>query len=500
MHSRRGLRGFTTTEFIVLLLVALVFFVGFWLLIKNMPARDRPPGLVCMSNARELAVATQMYDQDNNGSFPDMHWAGELRMYIGNNPSTFHCPNDKSSKTNISYGYNGLLLCADGNGVKEKDITSPTEVGVFCEAGPSRLYPNGGIVGGGALQPESTIAVTPMPRHSGGTVVGYADGHAAYIPNGYNPKDISNGVTRAFDMAGALGFVDNPTGGINAFPASATSPASVTVGGEPCTRALLLAAAGIWRTRAKAPIVLGGFHGQYAMQQRGSSYLWGTGDGTQPSGLSVAIARDLVVVIIAKNSKIPHEYFCQASGTVAPSANIDMLKTVFRSGYRKNTFQAYTYDANSGTRRFFTTRLGTNGQPLQFGPNSITVEDDFAMVKEVASDPYGIGYCSSAIAGSNLVGKGYDSSVADPSGIQVIDLRTPDGKVHLFPQDNSQARWIMPATPPDWPLTRTLYAECGGKAWRSDGTGIANVMLAPGAPGTKALQAGPLFRASYWTP
>jgi len=58
---------------------------------------------------------------------------------------------------------------------------------------------------------------------------------------------------------------------------------------------------------------------------------------------------------------------------------------------------------------------------------------------------------------------------------------------------------ISGTVPPDWPLSRTLYAECGGKAWRSDGAGIANVMLAPGAPGTQALQTGPLFMASFWT-
>ena len=327
-----------------------------------------------------------------------------------------------------------------------------------------------------------------MPRHSGGTVVGYADGHVLYAPNGYNPLGISNNVTHAFDMAGALRLVDNPSGGISDFSASATSPASVTVGGEPCTRAILLAAAGVWHVRAKAAIVQHGFHGQYAVEKRGAAYLWGTGDGQPPARHAVPIARDLVVVITSKISHIQRDLFHLDPDTANPVSvwDIAMVRKAFNLGFQHNVIQAYTFDNNSGTRRFFTMHLGTPGQPWQFGARTITVKDDYEMVNKVAADPYGIGYCSSAIA--------------DPDKVQIIGLRTPDGKVHFFPQDDPKARWIMPATPPDWPLTRTLYAECGGKAWRSDGTGIANVMLAPGAPGTKALQAGPLFRASYWTP
>jgi len=490
MQTRHGKHGLPWVEMLIGLL--LLFAVINFLLPESHPDYEKPHQTKCLSQVRQIAIAAQTYSQDHHGSYPDIHWAIELCRYLGNNQRMFHCPVGNGSAEMISYGYSGLLIRADSSGVTEKDIVAPTEVGVICDARPSRLYPNGGFIGGGGLQPESTTAVTPEPHHSGGTVVGYADGHATYVPNGYDPRDISNGVTRAFDMAGVLGLVDNPSGGISAFPASFTCSESVTVGGDPCTRAILLAAAGVWRTRAKAPIVLGGFHGQYAVQKRGANYLWGIGDAKRPAKHVVPIARDLVVVIISKHSNIlygsPRDSFSVSVWDIATVCKAFTLgySETFTPSYYKDSIQAYTYDKNSGTRRFFTSHLGMNGKPLQFRPKTITMTDDYDMVNKVSADPYGIGYCSSAIA--------------DPNKVQIIGLRTPDGKVHFFPQDNLKSRWVMPATPPEWPLSRTLYAECGGKAWCSDGAGIANVMLAPGTPGTKALQAGPLFKASFWTP
>jgi len=431
-------------------------------------------------------MAAQSYSQDHHGSYPDIHWAGELCAYPGMKKEMFHCPLDKSAKTHISYGYSGLLIRADSNGVMEKDIVYPSQVGVICDACPSRCFPNGGLVGGGGLQPESTMAVTPEPRHGGGPIVGFADGHVECCQHGYNPKDLYNDVTRAFDMAGILGYVNNPTGGISDFPSCVTNHESVTVGGDPCTRAVLLAAAGVWQAKAKAPMVMDGFHGQYDMTKLGANYLRGIGDGKQPAGHAVPIARDLVVVIIAKYNKLQFAPPHRLDDNSVSVWDVATVQKAFTIGYQKDNLHAYTYDKDSGTRRFFTTHLGTNGQPLQFGSKTITVKDDYEMVKKVSDDPYGIGYCSSAIA--------------NPERVQSIGLRMPDGRIYLFPHQHLQPHKFISANLPDWPLTRTLYAECGGNAWRSDGTGIANVMLSPGAPGTKALQAGPLFRASFWVP
>jgi hypothetical protein len=73
--------------------------------------------------------------------------------------------------------------------------------------------------------------------------------------------------------------------------------------------------------------------------------------------------------------------------------------------------------------------------------------------------------------------------------------------IHFYPSNDAKTRWVVPEHPPaDWPFLRTLYVVFGGKAWRADGKGFGNIMLAPGAPGAKALQDGPLFQGSYFKP
>lgn len=438
--------------------------------------------LTCLDHVRELAIAVQTYSEDHNDYCPGMKWVQELSPYIGNKADYFHCPSDSSfNGKGISYGYSGLLLSPDGKGIYDHVIQTPEEVGVICDSTPTRDFPNGGIIGGGGLQP-TTLNVTPIARHANGLNMGYADGHAKYIPNGYNPKDLSSDTTCALFTANAYGLIDNPSGGISDFPMPAATPSSVTIDGEPCTQTLLRAAADVWGVRAKADIKLGGFDGQYAAKPCGTSFLWGTGDGQPPALPAVAIARDLVVVITARASQIKMRSTSNNGQSVMSYSSVCKA---FHVGFQKDALQAYTYNTNNGTRKFFSTHMTVDGHPLQFGAKSNIAKDDFNMVDKVSNDPYGIGYCSSAIA--------------DLHRVQIIGLQTPDGKVHVLPFIGANPPGLFPATPPaDWPLVRTLYACYGGNAWNAAGTGIANVMFAPGATGTKALQAGPLFQASYW--
>lgn len=438
------------------------------------------------SQVRQLTVACLSYCQDHQGRFPGAEWVKEITPYVRKRSDAFVCPSDSNSDvTVVSYGYNGLLVLPDSSGIMQKDVNKPAEVGLLCNAGTYTLpnLPNGGLIGGGALRPTGSITILPAPRHSNGTIVGYADGHVCYVPNGYAPNDISNGVTRAFYLASALRFVNNPAGGICGFGAHATAADPINIGGEPCTAAILRTAAWVWAQQSQARITDSGFLGQGAVTGRTDDYLWGTGDGIKPAGHAVAIARDALVLIVAKNTTIPREWLC-GNAHDGYAISKPSLQHAFSEGC-SNGLQAYTFGGISGTRRFFCARLGQSGKPLQLGSKAIVVADDFAMVDRVARDPSGIGYCSSALV--------------DPERVQLLGLQTADGVVHYYPQDNLKYRWLVQEKA-TWPLMRTLYAQYGGKARNRAGTGIVNVMLAPGGAGTKALQDGPLFQASYYLP
>ena len=435
----------------------------------------------CLSQLRQLATAIQMYEQDNSGRLPGADWVNDISNYVGGSTKMFFCPSDAAldKQTPVSYGYSGLLLRADGSGVNEKQISAPADVGVLCDAYPSPPFPHGGIVSGGGLLPAARV-VTPSSRHTKGTMMAYADGHAKFIPTEFDEKNLSlsHGITRAFYLANTLRLIDNPVGGMSVFTPRVIGKGPVAIGGENCTAPLLRAAADAWGQKTQVKVTNCGFAGQYAVGKRPAACVWGTGDGMRPAGNTVAIARDAVVVIIAKKNKIHH----MLVGNKQSSMTYDAIRRLFgSSGYSANVYQVYTYNRNSGTTAFFTRAFGEDGKPLAIGSRALIVKNDWEMVGKVANDPYAIGYCSAAMA--------------DLDRVTIVDLQLPSGRIAHYPQNDPQHRWTVSAHP-TWPLMRTLYAI----STLPKSNHFVDEMLAPGSPGVRALRAGPLFKASYYLP
>jgi prepilin-type N-terminal cleavage/methylation domain-containing protein/prepilin-type processing-associated H-X9-DG protein len=503
MRSLSAKRGFTLIELLVVIaIIAILASILFPVFAK---AREKARQTTCLSQVRQLAIAAQMYDQDNNARYPGVsgtNWDAALGNYLGNNSAMFTCPSDSTSSSNVnSYGYSGMMVTASGQGVNESVITAPTEVGVVCDASPSMAYGAGGLVGGGALAPVATTAVIPAPRHSGGTVVGFADGHAVYCPGGYNAKDMSNQVTRAFYLVNALGLIANPAGGLCSFTnAPLTSGAStynnvtITIGGDMATMPILTAAAEAWKkSPAGASYYTRGFLGKGNTTGRPADYVWGFADGGTIPTNGYALGKDVLVFVVSKNTKISSSYFNGpiSSGTYsATTANIQSLLNYYDptlgsyTGYSANAVQAYTYDGNSGNLAF----LNSASVNMIVGSQAIVATDDQDMVNKVSADPYGIGYCSSAMA--------------DPNKVQILGIATGATAANFYPQTNPKYRWIVPATSSSITVpvgfVRTLYAVAAGNAVASNGANFADSMLNTSSNFvTTSLQAGPLFAASY---
>ncbi len=477
MGRKHGKGGFGVIELLLVIAILAIVVAILWPVFYHPHHDARLP--TCLCNVRQMATAVQMYNQDTNGRFPGVDWASKISIYLGDSRNMFYCPSDaKVGETEqpISYGYAGLLVRADGSGVAEAQIKSPTEVGVVCDAGPRHAYPHGGLVGGGGLTSSAAMAVTPVARHSGGVIVGYADGHAKYVPKTFNEKDLGNAVTKAFYAASGLGLIDNPAGGMRDFTPGATSKAGFAIGGEYCTSPIITAAAEVWRVKAGATYFTKGFTGQYAAQKRPANYLWGCADGTKPTGNAVALARDAVLIIVAKSSQIPAlmaKGYTNNSFVASPAE----VSVWHQQGYIANSIQVYTYPQTCATRRYL------KKQGIIPGRRAVEVRDDTEMVDKVANDPCGIGVISSVFF--------------DPDRVDALALKMPDGKTYYFPWKNPNYRFMVPAKP-NWPWMRTLYAVCGGKA--QGPKSISHVMLTPGGAGTQALRDGPLFKVSYFLP
>lgn len=438
----------------------------------------------CISQIRQISVAIQMYAQDNQSRYPGTDWVKQTAKYLGGSERMYNCSTVKvwwNAPSRVSYGYSGLLINPDGTGIQEKQVLSPSEVGSICDADPTVPFPDCGIVGGAALQPH-VLSVQPALRHANGTVAGFCDGHAKYYPRATHPqpRDTSDGIVRAFYQISPLGLVDNPIGGMPDFTTSGRwADSTIHIGGEYAARCILLAAAQAWQVKAGAAYACKGFLGQDNHTGRTGAWAWAIGDGVKPGGHAVPVARDAVVMIVTKNSKIPALGKRVNQTYVLDYTTIRLIYCV-NGGYVANSVQAYTLPAASGTRRFFTRRLG-----IKTGYQTVEVANDAEMVDKVVNDPYGIGYCSSVFA--------------DPDRLSVISLPAPGGGVFTFPQADPKHRWELPATL-SWPMMRTLYVQCGGAALVNGSPCFASEMLAPQSPGLTALQQGPLYRLGFWTP
>jgi prepilin-type processing-associated H-X9-DG protein len=117
----------------------------------------------CLSNAKNLALAVQMYLADNDDWFPRTdRWVAELEFYV-KGAEVPRCPQDESEAA-CSYGMNQAL-----HGMSVRDIAKPPDVVVFFETERPGDNPVGGA--GDVVSPG---------RHLEGSNYGFADGHAAW--------------------------------------------------------------------------------------------------------------------------------------------------------------------------------------------------------------------------------------------------------------------------------------------------------------------------------
>lgn len=469
-------RGFTLIELLVVIaIIAILASILFPVFAK---AREKARQATCNSNVRQLALAIQMYAQDNGSQYPGVDgsgWASKIAPYLGSSAAMFMCPSDNSGDANKnSYAMSGLLIRENGTGVKESQVLSPSEVGALCDAAPSETYPNGRLIGGGGGLPIEQVGATIEPRHSKGVIVGYCDGHAKYFQGAINLNDDANGAVRALYHAAPLGLVDNPVAMLPANADIGTLSGTVTVGGEYAAYPFLMAAA-----KVHGDYYTAGFKGQnYTAGRPSTGWVWGTVSGNLGPSTS-AIAYDALIFIVAKGSKIPGI----AGGFTMPSLSnsayaltTTQIGYMFAAGYQKDTVQCYEMPATTATRTYKNAILGLSGN----GPEAVEVANDLEMVEKVANDPYGVGYISSAFF--------------DPDRVVAI-APIVNGTTHYWPRESTKFRWVMPSyTESNYPFKRSINVSDSGDTLASS---IASAVRS-GDFKRVGLDAGPLFTWGYW--
>jgi len=474
-------RGFTLIELLVVIaIIAILASILFPVFAK---AREKARQATCNSNIRQLSLAIQMYVQDNNNLYPGLDgasWVNKIAPYVGASQKMFNCPSDNAGDDKVSYALSGLLVAADGKGVKDSAVISPSEVGAIVDASPSETYPTGRVVGGGAGMDVAQVGASVEPRHSKGAIVGFCDGHAKYFSGLMNAKDEGNGAMRALYHVAAFGLIDNPNAmiGANALVTGATG--TVTIGGEYCTQPFLLAAA-----RAYNDYYTAGFKGYgYTVGRPAAAtgtYVWGYTSSYTGGASSSAIAYDALGFIVAKGSKIPG-LPAMSNGTY--TVGTSFIADLFAIGYGKDTVQLYKLPSTFSTNDYAQDVLGTPG----WGTDPVEVTNDAEMVDKVSTDPMGLGFCSSAFA--------------DPDRVTILGIAGAGttGNDAIWPRASTKFRWVMPdrsdAVNCTWPWVRSLNLELSGTP--ATCASVVAAALQNGDFQNNGIKLGPLVTFGYW--
>jgi prepilin-type N-terminal cleavage/methylation domain-containing protein/prepilin-type processing-associated H-X9-DG protein len=111
MPARASSKGFTLIELLVVIAIIAILAAILFPVFAN--AREKARQNTCLNNLRQIALAIQMYTQDNNETFfPDPKttaWATYLQPYNG--PTIYDCPTQTGVGNNTSpeYGFSSAL-------------------------------------------------------------------------------------------------------------------------------------------------------------------------------------------------------------------------------------------------------------------------------------------------------------------------------------------------------------------------------------------------------
>jgi len=185
-YIRRDLiEGFTLVELLVV--ISIIMLLGALLAPALSRSRAMAQRTKCMSNLRQIGMATQFYVNDY-GSYPSAwqsstsRWMDLIKPYLEKKSYVYWCPSDPVQTTlpwdpdiTMSYGMNCYNFGGNDHcfwyGVGDNNVASPSGTILFADCDPGLYYCGGGGV---FHDPVNHVAY----RHVGGTFcAAFCDGH-----------------------------------------------------------------------------------------------------------------------------------------------------------------------------------------------------------------------------------------------------------------------------------------------------------------------------------
>jgi len=189
IHSRNA---FTLIELLVV--IAIIAILASMLLPALGRAQSRARATQCLSNLKQVGIASHMYADDNADALPrsahtGQSWVNTLQPYC-NGTNLWRCPRDVNQARKFSFAINDYLLPPapySGTGDYSKLTHVPAPVSTLWLAECADAYINldhfhFSPANDGDYSPLFFASQVAIRRHSSGANYLFVDGHAQFLP------------------------------------------------------------------------------------------------------------------------------------------------------------------------------------------------------------------------------------------------------------------------------------------------------------------------------